>query len=323
MTIAANVGDVAEAEFEFACTDSIVAIIPKDFIDRRWLRYCLNSLKFYLESLAPQNAQANLNLKLLRPIELNLPPFPEQKVIADTLSTWDAAIEKMERLITAKETLLNGLGHRFFIRGNAGVISKWNLTPLCEVLKEHGDLSTGAETVYSVSVHKGLVDQVEHLGRSYAAADTSNYNRVHFGDIVYTKSPTGDFPLGIIKQSSVEQDVIVSPLYGVFTPAAFELGVILDFLFSSPVSTKNYLNPLVQKGAKNTISITNSGFLRGKLWLPMDSSEQKKLCDLIQTARSEIRALQALLEKLHSQKRGLMQKLLTGLWRINTHGDRK
>lgn len=254
-------------------------------------------------------------------LEILLPPLPEQKAIADTLSTWDTAIETMVQMIAAKERRLNGLGRRITAEARNFSSPKWRKVRLYDVLKEHGDLSTGKEPVYSVSVHKGLVDQIEHLGRSFSAASTDHYNRVHFGDLVYTKSPTGDFPLGIIKQSQSEHDVIVSPLYGVYTPATFELGVILDFLFSSPVATRNYLAPLVQKGAKNTISITNQGFLQGELWLPMDHTEQQSLCDLIRLARTEFDGMKQELELLQRQKRGLMQKLLTGRWRVEVSGS--
>src|SRR5262249_23631230 len=140
--------------------------------------------------------------------------------------------------------------------------------------------STGEEEVYSVSVHKGLINQVEHLGRSFSAEKTGHYNRVRPGDIVYTKSPTGDFPLGIIKQSKIEKEVIVSPLYGVFTPETLHIGVMLDAFFEAPENTKSYLASLVQKGAKNTISITNKRFLEGRLTLPIDTKEQAAIADL-------------------------------------------
>ena len=71
---------------------------------------------------------------------------------------------------------------------------------LGDFLTEHKENSTGKEEVFSVSVHKGLVNQIEHLGRFFATKNTSNYNLVKPGDIVYTKSPTGEFPWGIIKQ---------------------------------------------------------------------------------------------------------------------------
>src|SRR5436190_9187982 len=92
---------------------------------------------------------------------------------------------------------------------------EWGKRKLSEVLKEHSLKSTGKEQVFSVSVNKGLVNQIEHLGRSFSAASTDHYKRVLPGDVIYTKSPTGNFPFGIIKQSKVAKPVIVSPLYGV------------------------------------------------------------------------------------------------------------
>ncbi|MDB6119610.1 MAG: hsdS5 [Verrucomicrobiaceae bacterium] len=190
-------------------------------------------------------------------------------------------------------------------------------TSLGEVLAEHGQQGSGAEDVFSVSVHKGLINQIEHLGRSFAAAETGHYNRVLPGDIVYTKSPTGEFPLGIIKQSKISKEVIVSPLYGVFTPATHALGVILDALFESPLAVRNYLHPLVQKGAKNTIAITNRRFLEGKLRLPADPREQAAIAQLVEISQAELTTIEAEIELITRQKRGLMQKLLTGKWRVN------
>jgi type I restriction enzyme, S subunit len=199
-----------------------------------------------------------------------------------------------------------------------GHTDKWEKIQSKDVLIEHKHKSTGNERVHSVSVHKGVIDQVEHLGRSFAAENKEKYNLVRYGDIIYTKSPTGDFPWGIIKQSRKNEDLIVSPLYGVFKPVSFDIGVILDFLFESYKYTSNYLNPLVQKGAKNTINITNSRFLEGHFYLPNSSAEAKEIANLIEACRNEIRILEFKLEKLKKQKRGLMQKLLNGEWRVNT-----
>lgn len=122
--------------------------------------------------------------------------------------------------------------------------------------------------ICSVSVIRGIVNQVEYLGRSFAAKETSHYHVVRKGDIVYTKSPTGAFPFGIIKQSSIESPVAVSPLYGVYEPESFEIGQYLHYYFCSPENALNYLHPLIQKGAKNTINITNQHFLDNKVSIP-------------------------------------------------------
>lgn len=268
------------------------------------------------------SARPNLSLTDFREFSFDLPPLPEQLKIAEILRAWDEAIEKLTALRTAN------LSRRVWMRSHlftgrtrmSGYSGAWRDVTLGQVLNEHGLQGTGAEEVFSVSVHKGLINQIEHLGRSFAAADTGHYNRVLPGDIVYTKSPTGEFPLGIIKQSKIAQEVIVSPLYGVFTPATHALGVILDALFESPIAVRNYLHPLVQKGAKNTIAITNRRFLEGKLRLPMDPAEQAAIAEVAITTQAELACIDAEIDALTRQKRGLMQKLLTGEWRVAVEG---
>jgi type I restriction enzyme S subunit len=263
-------------------------------------------------------AQKHLNVSAYKRLPVLLPPIREQNRIVEILRTWDEAIEKLGGLRAAN------LRRRTWFRthlmsGRARLTGHnvpWREVRLADVLDEHGQVSTGTEQVYSVSVHKGLVNQIEHLGRSFAAAETGHYNRVLPGDIVYTKSPTGDFPFGIIRQSRVERPVIVSPLYGVFTPMTRALGIILDSLFEAPITVRNYLHPLVQKGAKNTIAITNTRFLQGRMTLPMDPVEQAAIAEIIEASRVELAAIDAEIDALTRQKRGLIQKLLTGEWRV-------
>ena len=195
----------------------------------------------------------------------------------------------------------------------------WKEVKLGEILHEHLQKSSGNEGVCSVSVHKGVVDQIEHLGRSFSATNTANYNLVHYGDVIYTKSPTGDFPYGIFKQSQQKNNVIVSPLYGVFTPSSYALGYILDAYFSYPINMNNYLRPIIQKGAKNTINITNKTFLSRSLFLPTDISEQQAIANVLSTADDEIDLLNKKLTLFKEQKKGLMQQLLTGNIRVKVN----
>ena len=286
--------------------------------DARFYFYQLDRNRYFLKFNDGIN-QTNLSNSIFKNCSILVPPLSEQRRIAEILRTWDEAIEKLETL------RLSILDRRSWIRSNilSGEIrlgnfnTPWEEVAFSEVLHEHGQNSQPQDEVFSVSVHKGLINQIEHLGRSFSAANTDHYNRVLPGDIVYTKSPTGDFPLGIIKQSTVDDPVIVSPLYGVFTPESRALGTILDAFFESPVTTQNYLHPLVQKGAKNTIAITNTRFLEGRLKLPRDPIEQEAIAEFIETDRSQVKGIEAEIDALQRQKRGLMQKLLTGEWRVN------
>lgn len=284
-------------------------------------RYCQNEGLFSRVAVKT-NSIAHLGISRFSDMELLFPSLPEQRKIAEIIRAWDEAEAGLSRLIRAardrRDWLRQGL-----LTGNRrlpGFTKDWIRGPLGSVLVEHGNKSTGVEEVHSVSVHKGVINQIEHLGRSFAASITTHYNRVSPGDMVYTKSPTGDFPLGIIKQSAIGSDVIVSPLYGVYRPVSYELGSMLNAYFESPKTTQNYLRPLVQKGAKNTLAITNRRFLEGFLTLPTDPLEQKAIVGILEVSAAEIQAMEKEQRLLQTQKRGLMQQLLTGKIRVNV-GD--
>lgn len=190
-----------------------------------------------------------------------------------------------------------------------GFEGEWPIQPLSNFLHEHKTKSDGKCRVHSVSVSKGVVDQVKYLGRSFAASDTSKYNMVKPNDIIYTKSPTGSFPYGIVKMNKNPYNVIVSPLYGVYSPTNKYIGYILDSYFESPERTNTYLSTLIQKGAKNTIQITNSTFISKNVCFPTDEAEQQKIAECLSSVDDLIQAEADQLRALKDHKKGLMQQL--------------
>src|SRR5688572_7946256 len=71
---------------------------------------------------------------------------------------------------------------------------------LTEKKERNRQLKYGPQEVLSVSREHGCVNQIEHLGRSYAGASVKDYHVVETGDVVYTKSPLRKTPFGIIKE---------------------------------------------------------------------------------------------------------------------------
>ena len=186
----------------------------------------------------------------------------------------------------------------------------WARVPLNSVLSEDKIKSDGKAEVHSVSLTKGIVSQVEHMGRSFSAADTSRYSLVRPFDVVYTKSPLAIFKLGIVKQHRGPHNALVSPLYGVFTPANRHIGQLIEAYFDSPSRSLRFLDPLAQKGAKNTIQISNEKFLSGELFLPSDEREQKKIADCLGSLDDLIAAEGRKLVALREHKRGLLRNVL-------------
>ena len=190
-----------------------------------------------------------------------------------------------------------------------GFIKPWAYDPLSEVLTEHKLKNTTGRHVFSVSMEHGIVNQIELLGRSYAAADTSHYTIGRRYDVVYTKSPLKAFPFGIVKQCKFDGEVALSPLYGVFTPPNPHLGLMIEAYFESPNRSKDFLSPLCQKGAKNTLQITNTTFLSGRLPLPTQPAEQQKIAECLSSVDELMAAQARKVEALKTYKKGLMSQL--------------
>ena len=191
---------------------------------------------------------------------------------------------------------------------NKGKICRCKVVALKNVLTEVHEKNIQNHEVCSVSVSQGVINQIDYLGRSFAAKEVFHYNVVHYGDLVYTKSPTGEFPYGIVKRSNLDRPVAVSPLYGVYRPVNDTIGIYLHLYFKSPVYTKNYLHSLIQKGAKNTINITNQHFLNNKIQIP----EPDVLEIFVHTAseiEKKIQAENRVLASFEKQKNYLLSKM--------------
>ena len=185
----------------------------------------------------------------------------------------------------------------------------WQKTKLSKVLQERTKKNINGYTICSVSVSQGVINQIEYLGRSFAAKETSHYNVVKYGDIVYTKSPTGDFPYGIVKRSYIKNAVAVSPLYGVYKPINDNIGVILHFYFMQSNNAFNYLHPLIQKGAKNTINITNARFLENSIPLPKIEDEAVYVANALTSIQTKIDIEKSLLRSYEKEKQYLLRQM--------------
>ena len=319
----ATVGKVGVVEKDIlpANTNQALAIIR--LLDKTLISFVLQiltskAMKKYIYQSVSVGAQPNLSLKQIAEFTFNSPSLPEQQKIASFLSAVDERIELLERKKEKLEAYKKGVMQQLFSQqirfkqDDGSEFPDWEEKRLGEVLKETKLKNTGNkfDEVFSVAKQKGVINQIEHLGRSYAAESIEHYKVTNPYDVVYTKSPTSDFPFGIIKQNLTGRSGVLSPLYGVFKPQTPELGTILHNYFSSWVNTYNYLVPIVQKGAKNTMNINNDDFLNGaKIRLPMDRYEQKKITAFLNVIDENRETLDSQIQGLRTWKKGLLQQM--------------
>lgn len=181
---------------------------------------------------------------------------------------------------------------------------------LSEAKKRNEDLKYGKDEVLSVSGELGIVNQIEHLGRSYAGVSVHQYHVVEVGDIVYTKSPLKANPFGIIKLNKGKAG-IVSTLYAVYkVNQQTAYGPFIDYYFSLDANTNRYLRPLVKKGAKNDMKINNAYVLHDRIFAPT-IPEQKRIASFFTVLDKKIAELKQKKTLLEQYKKSVTQKLLS------------
>lgn len=238
-----------------------------------------------------------------------LPPLPEQKAIADTLQTWDEAIEKIEALIEAKERRFEWLKSQLlspkFNEAN------WSLHRLGNFIDEYKEKSfTNGQYPLLTSSCKGIFLQETYFSRQIASKNNIGYRVIRSGDFTF-RSMSEDGVFTFNRQRIVRRG-LVSPAYSVFSANEHVNGDFLHYLMNS-FSFRCTLARRVQGGTR--LGLKMRTLMNLNIYLP-PLPEQKRIAHILNTARREIDILKQLADRYQTQKRGLMQKLLTGKWRI-------
>lgn len=198
---------------------------------------------------------------------------------------------------------------RLRFKGFEGEWQKKLLSDCLEISDEKNtDNIFGIEDVLSVSDENGVVNQIEHLGRSYAGKSVSGYKILRPGQIVYTKSPLRAKPYGIVKHNTGKAG-IVSVLYAVYNPKEGVAPEYIHYYFDPAWRLNAYMRPLVNKGAKNTMNISDETALTGYIMIPKDIEEQKRIASFLQRLDDQMKLHQHQFERLKQLKSACLDSM--------------
>lgn len=321
VTIAANIGDCGILEFESACPDSLIAVTPKNEADKHFLNYFLGTQKSRILYLAPQGAQKNINIEFLSQIVVPLPPLDEQKKIAEILSTWDKAVETTEKLIAAKQKLKKSLMQRL-LTGSQRFPEfhgqKWKEARLKDVFSEIRNINDGGDShsVMTISARRGLISQQDKFNRVIAGDSLKKYTQLKRGDFAYNKGNSKTYEMGCIYQLESKESALVPFVYICFSPSEKVFSSFYKHWFLAHGLDKQ-LKKIITSGARGDglLNVNSEDFFKLKIPVP-PLEEQKKIAAALNSCDAEINVLQTKLAALRQQKRGMMQKLLTGQVRV-------
>ncbi|WP_286708355.1 restriction endonuclease subunit S [Psychrobacter sp. UBA2514] len=327
ITIAANIGDVAITSFDVACPDSLVAIQPKEGTNVIWLYFYLETCQKELDGQATQNAQKNINLQVLRPLEVLTPPLPEQQKIAKILSTWDKAISTTERLIenstqqkkalmqqllTGKKRLLNDDGKRFEDEWEEGLLGDLVDVTTGYAFKSNEFVEHKNDS-YSIVRMSDLKEGVLNLTQSARVPKSTVVGLERYklseGDFIFGMSGSLD---NYATVKNVDLPCYLNQRVGKIRAKSNSNQDFVSYIYLSDRVRESILNKAAGAAQLN-ISI---GDLRKTSIRYPNKKEQQKIATVLINADKEIDLLEQQLADLQQEKKALMQVLLTGKKRV-------
>jgi type I restriction enzyme, S subunit len=257
-------------------------------------------------------AQPFLSLTELKKLPILLPPLPEQRRIAEILSTWDRAIETVEALIAnaraQKKALMQSLltgKHR--LPGFSGDWVSRAFGSFAESEKRRIDPKALTSAAKCVELEHIQSETGALLGFCDARAQASLKSVFEPGYILYGK-------LRPYLRKFYRPDFSGVCSTEIWSIKANEKTCLSDFLYHLIQSSTFEEAVDVSSGSK--MPRADWGIVKGTTFHLPSLNEQRAICDLLDTAESELNYSQQQLTALRQEKSALMQQLLTGKRRV-------
>lgn len=301
-----KIAEITEADLPSLLVQRVARLRSKPTLEQSLMRQFFSGHGFeqYVKSVQTETAVPHISPNDLRDLAILLPPLPEQKRMAETLETWDRAIDTVEALIANARAQKQALMQQLLPQGTnppkkrlPGFSGEWRegrLGSLADIFKgeQKGRASLSGEG--PVPVINGGITPSGYTDHPNTAANT------------ITISEGGN--------SCGHVDLITQPFWcGGHCYALKNLKVDRDYLFAVLKHRQPKIMSLrVGSGLPNIQKKALSQFS-----IPVPAKpEQEKIGELAASADKEIAALEAQLTALRQEKAALMQQLLTGKRRV-------
>lgn len=297
MSICGTVGRPILVDMNACIHDGFVQIYDINDVFPEYLYYLLQFHERDFNAMGQSGTQTNLNTTLVGGLKVFKPSLNEQKKIAEILSSIDRQIELTEMLIDKKKEIKRGLVHDL-------ILSKAHDVPIEDVVDILDNLRIpvndderqkrgGNVPYYGANGLQGFIDKpLFNEPLILMAEDGGNFEQFAQRPIAYRIAGPSwvNNHAHILRAKNYNQDYLF---------------YVLEHM--------NILS-LISGGTRAKL---NQGELKNIKVPSTEIAEQNRVANLIDLVVDEINKLMLLAEKLHSQKQGLMQDLLTGRVRVN------
>jgi type I restriction enzyme S subunit len=270
-------------------------------------RYC-QAIGVFSRIAVKTNSIAHLGVTRFAELELPFPPLEEQRKIAAILRPWDEAIEKLLRLSELRHKQYLGLRDHLIDWSKHQRAAKEFLKPVSRPVSK----PTSGYRALSIRSHgKGTFDRYVENPESI---EMDTLYVVKSGDIIVNITFAWEGAVALVPRD--HDGCLVSHRFPTFVPKMERVDARY-LRHALRMARFTYLLGIVSPGGagRNRV-LSKSDFLDLMVPLP-PLDQQQRIAMILDDAENAISAEEKYLSALKCQKRGLMQKLLTGEWRVN------
>ncbi len=273
----------------------------QNILNSLFLKYYTQSKRYwdFVKITSTRTGQPGINGKEYANMNIILPPLDEQKRIAEVLSLCDDIIENLTELIEKKEQYKKGIMQRL-LSGEVrfkGFTDEWKIKTLSEISKNIKTGKLDANAMEENGKYRFYTCAKEYYRINNYAFDGEalliSGNGAHVGYVHYYKGKFNAY-----QRTYVLMDFQENIKY---------IKYYLDRYLKDRIKK--------EKNEGNTPYIVLSTLTDMKIKVP-SLEEQKKIAGLLSVIDEDIENLKKQLELRKQQKKGLMQKLLTGEVRV-------
>ena len=288
-------------------------VILKDInVDNKWLCYLFDNdaIQKEVHKIVVGGAIPTMSQEEIANFQIAVPPIEEQQCIVSVLSLWDIAIEKQSELIEKLKLRKRALMQQL-LTGKKRLpefSGEWKRIKAGEIFESSSIRGNGNEVLLSATQEHGVIPRDKLEGRvTMPTGELNSFKLVEEGDFVISlRSFQGGLEYSQYRG-------IVSPAYTVLKPVKEIDKPFYRFYFKSSDFIGHLAIAVI--GIRDGKQISYDDFCFVKIPYP-NIEEQKAISGILLQSEKEIKLANEKLESLQSQKRGLMQQLLTGKKRI-------
>ena len=249
--------------------------------------------------------------------KIAIPPIEEQGCIVKVLELWDSTIEKQSELIEKLKLRKRALMQQLLTgkKRLPGFNGEWERKKLGDIAERVTRKNEeDCKNVVTISAQRGFVIQTDFFNKSVASETLDNYYLVHKDEFCYNKSYSNGYPMGAIKRLTAFDKAVVTTLYICFKLKNLS-PINMDFFeqyCESGIFNKELVKIANEGGrAHGLLNVTPTDFFNMHMRIPK-IEEQDAIASVLVNADKVTGLANEKLARLQSQKRGLMQQLLTG-----------